>query len=69
MTDILGAFRSGLYATFSIVIPRMTVTMTVSGSERYSGITVLAYIVTSPATIKISPWAKLIRRKMPYTIV
>ena len=40
-----------------------------SGMETVSGREAVAYTIRKPATVKISPWAKLMRRRMPYTIV
>ena len=36
---------------------------TVMGSDA------VRYTIKKPAAVKMSPWAKLIRRRMPYTIV
>ena len=65
ITDILGEFRSGLYATFSMVKPKSAVSSTTSGMVIYKGSAADRYTIIRPATINTSPWAKLIKRKMP----
>ena len=69
MTDILGAERSGLYATRSIKNPRATVIRRTSGMATPSGSVAERKTMNMPAAIKTSPCAKLIRRRIPYTIV
>ena len=69
MTDMRGAVRSGRYATRSIIKPRNTVRMIISGIAIYSGMDAAMYTIIRPATMNTSPWAKLISRRMPYTIV
>ena len=69
--DIRGADLRGLYATFSITTPRITVAITTTTIERYHGIikSTIAKIMNYAAIIKISPCAKFMRRSIPYTIV
>ena len=61
--DILGAERSGLYATFSIMHPRTTVNTITTGMAICIGRSAARYTITRPAIINMSPWAKLISRK------
>ena len=63
--DILGAERKGLYATFSITTPSITVANNVIGIAIYQGKLAMAKIIKYPAIIKISPWAKFINRRIP----
>ena len=65
ITDIRGALRRGLYAARSINTPSTTVMTRTTGIATAMGIDALAYTMKKPAIIKISPWAKLIRRRMP----
>ena len=46
--------------------PMTTVRATVSGSDMYKGSPeAFRYTMRMPATMNTSPWAKLMRRKMP----
>ena len=69
MTDMRGAVRSGLYAMRSTIKPSATVSTTTSGIDVLSGSAEAQYTMKKPAAVKMSPCAKLIRRRMPYTIV
>ena len=69
ITLIRGAVRSGLYAARSITNPSTTVSTITSGSDIPSGRLALRYTIIRPAAMNTSPWAKLISRRIPYTIV
>ena len=65
ITDILGAVRRGLYAAFSMATPKSTVSSSTSGMDTAKEQEAEIYTIKKPAIMKISPWAKLMRRRMP----
>ena len=65
MTDILGAVRRGLYAAFSMATPKITVRISTTGTAIAREHSAEIYTMKNPAIMKISPWAKLIRRRIP----
>ena len=65
ITDIRGALRSGLYAARSMRMPSSTVISSTTGMDTAMGKVALTYIIKNPDIMKISPWAKFIRRSIP----
>ena len=65
ITDIRGAVRRGLYAALSMATPSSTVSSSTRGIDTAREQEAEIYTMKKPAIIKMSPWAKLIRRRMP----